>query len=78
MMKIEKENIKPSIITTLYNLKEDLLNKGLSEDMIITLIHDKLPTSSKMGKGRIKAVLTAVLQLDNEINKNLERRNKRG
>lgn len=76
--KMENENIKPSVITTLYNLRKDLLNKGLSEDMIITLIQDKLPSSSKMGKNRIRMVLKAVLELDNEIDKNMKRRNSIG
>jgi len=44
--------------------------------MIIAMIYDRLPSSSKMGKGRIKTVLTTVLQLENEINTNLKRRNK--
>jgi len=40
--------------------------------MIIALIRDKLPSNSKIGKGRVKKVLNAILSLEKEILKNRE------
>ena len=66
------DNIKPSLVRVLHDTHEKILDTGLTEDMIITIIHD----STKIDKNTVRVVINALMKIERKIVRNAGKRKK--